>query len=78
MSFATRAVIAILAGIGAGVIGFWLVWEFVARVLGNYPGLDHDYALLAGIFVPFLAVSASVFRAVSGVAPAAPRPLGDL
>jgi len=78
MSFATRAVIALLAGIGAGLIGFWLVWEFVARVVGAYPGLDHDWPLLAGIFLPFLTVSAAVFRAVSQVAPAAPRPLGDL
>ncbi len=52
MSFLLRAAIALLAGIGAGLIGFWIVWSAVWKVVGERPGIGHDSWLLAGIFVP--------------------------
>jgi hypothetical protein len=65
MSFASRAIISTLAGIGAGLLGFWLVWEFIEQVFQVHPGVGHDEALLVGIFGPFVASALLVFRAVS-------------
>lgn len=66
MSFARRAVIALLAGIGAGLLGFWAVWRcLVGTVWDAAPGAGHDGWLLAGIFLPGVLVPLVVFRAVS-------------
>ncbi|VTR95660.1 unnamed protein product [Gemmata massiliana] len=65
MSFLLRAAIALLAGIGAGLIGFWIVWSAVWKVVGEHPGIGHDSWLLAGIFVPGVVSSVLVFRGVS-------------
>jgi len=64
MPFVTRAAIALLAGIGAGLIGFWIVWSTVSK-LGQDPGIGYDAWLLAGIFVPGVLVPLVVFRSVS-------------
>ena len=72
MPFLTRAVIAILAGIGAGTLGFGAVWNFVERVLHADPGVGYTPWLLAAIFVPGVVVPVLVFRAVSHAA-ASPR-----
>jgi hypothetical protein len=73
MSFVQRAVIALLAGIGAGVLGFWAVWTAVWKLTGEHPGLGNDAWLLAGIFVPGVLVPFAVFRAISR--PPAPNPV---
>ncbi|MBP3953768.1 hypothetical protein J8F10_00435 [Gemmata sp. G18] len=65
MSFVSRAAIALLAGIGSGLLGFWIVWSTVWKVVGEHPGIGHDAWLLAGIFVPGIAVPILVFRSVS-------------
>ena len=53
MSFATRAVISLPSGIGAGLLGFWAVWRcLVGSVWDHVPGPGYDGWLLAGIFVP--------------------------
>ena len=64
MSFVTRAVIALLAGVGAGLIGFWLVWSAIGAT-GQDPGVGHDAFILSGIFAPGAIVPLLVFRAVS-------------
>lgn len=51
MSLATRAVISILAGIGAGVLGFWAVWRsLIGTAFDSVSGPGYDGWLLAGIF----------------------------
>jgi hypothetical protein len=65
MPFVTRAVIALLAGVGAGLLGFWVVWTLVWKLAGEHPGIGHDAWLLAGIFVPGVLVPLAVFRIVS-------------
>ena len=53
MSFATRAVISLPSGIGAGLLGFWAVWRcLVGSVWDHVPGPGYDGWFLAGIFVP--------------------------
>ena len=78
MSFATRAVISLLSGIGAGLLGFWAVWRcLVGSVWGHVPGPGYDVWLLAGIFVPGVVVPPAVFRVLSratGHKPAASKP----
>ena len=65
MRFATRATIAILAGIGSGLVGFGLVWKSVMLVAREDPGIGYDPWLLSGIFVPGVLVSLLVFRILS-------------
>ena len=65
MPFLTRAVIAILAGIGAGALGFGAVWNLVERVLHDNPGVGYTAWLLAAIFVPGALIPLLVFRTVS-------------
>jgi len=78
MSFATRAVISLLSGVGAGLLGFWAVWRcVVGSVWGHVPGPGYDGWFLAGIFVPGVLVPLAVFRVLSqatGQKPAASKP----
>ena len=56
----------ILAGIGAGLLGFWGVWRvLVGTVWDSVPGVGYDGWLLAGIFVPGVSVSLLVFHQIS-------------
>lgn len=71
MSFVTRAIISLLAGIGAGLIGLWIVWSSI-QATGQDPGVAHDAWLLTGIFGPGILVPLAVFRTVSRSA--APNP----
>jgi hypothetical protein len=68
MRFFTRAVIALLAGVGAGLIGFWAVWQSVWALAREHPGIGHDVQLLAGIFVPGVLVAIGVFHVLSRTA----------
>ena len=66
MSFAMRAVISVLAGIGAGLLGFWAVWRtLIGTAFDSVPGPGYDEWLLAGIFIPGLVVAVVVFRQIS-------------
>jgi hypothetical protein len=66
MSFATRAAIALLAGIGAGLLGFWAVWRsLIGTAFDTVPGPGYDGWLLSGIFIPGLVVPVIVFRKIS-------------
>jgi hypothetical protein len=66
MFLATRAVIAVLAGIGAGLLGFWAVWRsLIGTAFDSVPGPGYDGWLLAGIFIPGLIVPVVVFRQIS-------------
>jgi hypothetical protein len=66
MSFAMRALISLLAGIGAGLLGFWAVWRtLIGTMFDSVPGPGYDTWLIAGIFVPGLVVAAIVFRQIS-------------
>jgi hypothetical protein len=64
MPFVTRAVIALLTGIGAGLLGFWAVWTAIVAA-GGVPGIGNDAWLLTGIFGPGVVVPLVVFRAIS-------------
>jgi hypothetical protein len=65
MSFVTRAVISVLAGVGAGLLGFWAVWRsLIGTAFDSVPGPGYDGWLLAGIFVPALVASVVVFRQI--------------
>jgi hypothetical protein len=65
MAFVTRAAIALLAGVGAGLIGFWVTWESIRGIAGQNPGIGHDGWVLAGIFAPGVLVPLTVFRILS-------------
>jgi hypothetical protein len=66
MSFTMRAVISLLAGIGAGVLGFWAVWRaLIGTAFTSVPGPGYDGWLLAGIFIPGIVVPVVVFRQLS-------------
>jgi hypothetical protein len=71
MQFVARAAIALLAGVGAGLVGFWVMWQAI-RGLGQNPGIGWDEWILGAIFLPGVLVSLAVFRAVSK--DALPRP----
>ncbi|MBY0228507.1 MAG: hypothetical protein K2W96_04425, partial [Gemmataceae bacterium] len=64
MPFVTRAAIALLAGIGAGAVGFAAAWHGV-HALGEDPGIGWNVLLVPSIFVPSALVPLAVFRAVS-------------
>jgi hypothetical protein len=66
MSFATRTVISLLAGFGAGLLGFWAVWRcLVGSIWQSVPGPGYDAWFLAGIFVPGVLVPLVVFWKIS-------------
>jgi hypothetical protein len=66
MSFMVRAVISMLAGIGAGLLGFWFVWRtLIGTAFASVPGPGYDGWLLAGIFIPGMVVPVVVFRQLS-------------
>jgi hypothetical protein len=66
MSFMTRVVISLLAGIGAGLLGFWAVWRtLVGTAFTSVPGPGYDEWFLAGIFIPGIVVPVVVFRQLS-------------
>jgi hypothetical protein len=66
MSFAMRAAIAVLSGIGAGLLGFWAVWRtLIGTAFDSVPGPGYEGYLLAGIFVPGIAVTVAVFRQIT-------------
>jgi hypothetical protein len=66
MSFVTRAVVSLLAGIGAGLLGFWAVWRsLIGAAFDSVPGPGYDAWLLAGIFIPGVLVPVVVFRQIS-------------
>src|SRR4051794_19921246 len=69
LSFAVRAVISILSGIGAGLLGFCAVWRcLVGSLWDQLPGSGYDGWLLAGIFIPGVLVPFIVFRSLSQAA----------
>ena len=65
MSFVARAVISVLAGIGAGLLGFGAAWRSLIPAFDSVPGPGYDGWLLAGIFIPGLVVPVIVFRQIS-------------
>jgi hypothetical protein len=66
MSFVMRATNALLAGIGAGLLGFWVTWRsLIGSTFDSVPGPGYDVWLVAGIFVPGVVVSMLVFRQLS-------------
>src|SRR5262249_15359161 len=66
MSFITRAVISLLSGIGAALLGFWAVWRtLIGSLFTSVPGPGYDGWLLAGIFIPGLIVPVVVFHQIS-------------
>jgi hypothetical protein len=65
MRFIARAAIALLAGVGARLVGFWGMWQTIRGLLGQNPGIGWDGWLLAAIFLPGVVVSLAVFRTVS-------------
>ena len=66
MSFTARAAIALLAGIGAGTIGFGSVWRLlIGSFWDSIPGPGYDAWLLAGIFAPGVLASLAVFHLLS-------------
>jgi hypothetical protein len=66
MSFMMRAVISLLAGIGAGLLGFWAVWRtLIGTAFASVPAPGYDGWFLAGIFIPGIVVPVIVFRQLS-------------
>jgi len=66
MSFITRALISMLSGLGAGLLGFWFVWRcLIGTAWDQVPGPGYDAWLLAGIFIPGVLVPVAVFRKLS-------------
>jgi hypothetical protein len=64
MTLVTRAIISLLAGVGAALIVFWSTWESLT-LLDQNPGVGWDAALLASIFLPFVTGTLLVFQTVS-------------
>ena len=66
MSLTARVTISLLAGIGAGLLGFWAVWRsLIGTAFASVPGPGYDGWLLAGIFIPGVVVPVVVFRRIS-------------
>jgi hypothetical protein len=66
MSFTMRAVISLLAGVGAGLLGFWAVWRtLIGTAFDSVPGPGYDGWFLTGIFLPGIVVPVIVFRQLS-------------
>ena len=73
MSFLSRAAIALLSGIGAGLLGFWAVWRtMIGTTFDSIPGPGYDAYLVAGSFVPGVVAAALVFRTISRATRAQP------
>jgi hypothetical protein len=73
MKLLPRSVVALLSGMGSGVIGFWGAWKAVEVFTGSYPGDGHNVELLAGIFAPFVVTALLVFHGLSQQAEAAEK-----
>jgi hypothetical protein len=66
MSFVMRATIALLSGIGAGLLGFWVTWRsLIGSTFDSVPGPGYDAWFVAGTSVPGVVVSVLVFRQIS-------------
>jgi len=67
MSFPIRAAVSMLAGIGAGAVGFWVVWRFLVGNALDQASADTGYNawLLVGIFAPGILVTVVTFWATS-------------
>ena len=63
MSMSIRAVISVLAGIGSGALGFWVMWKIVGWMTHSHPG-SHPAWLIVGIFAPLIAVAVTTFFAL--------------
>ena len=70
MTFLARATVALLSGIGAGTVGFWATWRFIALVLKAEPGIGHDVWLVGSIFGPGVVVAFVAFFFISRSVPA--------
>ncbi|HEV3145898.1 MAG TPA: hypothetical protein VGZ47_18580 [Gemmataceae bacterium] len=67
MSYAIRAVISVLTGMGAGAVGLWVVWRLL---MGTEPdqsvaGLTYNSWVVVGIFAPGIVVALVTFWATS-------------
>jgi hypothetical protein len=67
MSMGIRAVISVLAGLGSGALGFWVMWNVIKWTSHSHPGVGHDAWLVVGIFAPIVAVTIVVFWALSRI-----------
>ena len=67
MSMGIRAVISVLAGLGSGAIGFWVMWNVIKWSSNSQPGVGHNVWLIVGIFAPIVAVTILVFWALSRI-----------
>ncbi len=66
MSMPIRAIISMLAGIGSGALGFWVMWKVIAWATNTHPGTTHGAWLVVGIFAPLVAVAVATFWALGG------------
>jgi hypothetical protein len=65
MSFYARAVIALLSGVGAGTLGFWVSWRTVCSLCGSASPVGYDWWIVGSIFAPGVLISGLVFVIVS-------------
>ncbi|HEV3145899.1 MAG TPA: hypothetical protein VGZ47_18585 [Gemmataceae bacterium] len=66
MSFAVRAVISLLAGIGAGAVGFWVAWRFLLASSWQPDNLvGFNPWMLVATFAPGILVCVVVFWTTS-------------
>jgi hypothetical protein len=66
MSFVIRAAISVLAGMGGGVVGYWVAWRFLLTSdwqPDNFVGFNPW--MLVAIFAPGILVTTIVFWATS-------------
>jgi hypothetical protein len=65
-SLVTRATVGLLAGIGKGLLRFWVAWRsLIGSTFDSVSGPGYDAWLVAGSFVPGVVVSVLVFRPIS-------------
>jgi hypothetical protein len=66
MSFAIRTAIAVLAGLGAGVVGYWVAWRFLLTSTWEPDNLvGFNPWMLVAMFAPGILVTAVVFWTLS-------------
>ena len=65
MSLCTRAVIAVLAGMGAGVLGFWATWQSIQYFTNSNPAPEYDTWIVVGIFAPLVATALTAYTVMS-------------
>jgi len=66
MSFVIRSAISVLAGMGAGVVGFWVAWRFLISSTWQPDNLvGFNPWMLVAIFAPGILVTTAVFWATS-------------